>query len=122
MTKQAESYIDKDGIAHVTTPIRVDVSPENADWIKVVGWLRTFSDEERQLLETFKECSSSLCKRAWLAQRQYRLSHGKLGAEVATDSDLHKALLLMRAAGIPCDRMHPDDDWNFPGDIQEPVP
>ena len=47
----------------------------NSDWIKVAGWDRTFSDEERRLLETFKGCSSSLCQRAWLAQRQYRLSH-----------------------------------------------
>jgi hypothetical protein len=42
--------------------------------------------------------------------------------EIVTDSDLHEALLFMRAAGIPCDRMHPDDDWNFQGYMREDVP
>lgn len=55
-------------------------------------------------------------------QRQYRLSHGKLGIEIVTDPGLHEAMLLMRAPGIPCDRMHPDDDWEFPGYMKEPVP
>jgi hypothetical protein len=45
-----------------------------------------------------------------------------LGTEVVTDPDLHEALLLMRAAGISCDRMHPDDDWEFPEYMKEPVP
>lgn len=73
----------------------------NNDWIKVAGWKRTFSDEERHLLETFNGCSGAMCAWVWLMQRQYRLSHGKLGAEIVTDSDLHEALLLMRAAGVP---------------------
>lgn len=122
MTRRAKSYVDKDGMVHITTPICLDNSSENADWIKVAGWFRTFTDAERQLFETFDGCSSNLCKRAWVAQRQYRLSHGKWGTEIVTDPDLHKALLLMRAAGVPCDRMHPDDDWNFPGYMKEPVP
>ena len=122
MAKQAKTYVDKNGILHWTGVLIVDDSPENADWIKVAGWSRTFSDEERRLLETFKGCSSSLCQRAWLAQRQYRLSHGKLGTEIVTDPGLHEAMLLMRAAGIPCDRMHSDDDWEFPGYMKEPVP
>jgi hypothetical protein len=37
-------------------------------------------------------------------------------------SDLHEAMLLMRAAGIPCDRMHPDHDWRFPEYRKELVP
>jgi len=36
--------------------------------------------------------------------------------------DLHEALLLMRAAGIPRDRMHLDDDWEFPEHMKELVP
>ena len=94
----------------------------NSDWIKVAGWNRTFSDEERRLLKMFKGCSGAMCAWVWLLQRQYRLSHGQLGTEIVTDPDLHEALLLMRSAGIPCDRMHPDDDWNFPGYMKEPVP
>jgi hypothetical protein len=94
----------------------------NSDWIKVAGWDRTFSDEEHHLLETFRGCSRAMCAWVWLLQRQYRLTHGKLGAEIVADTDLHEALLLMRAAGIPCDRMHPDDDWEFPGHMKEPVP
>jgi hypothetical protein len=122
VAKQPKSYVDKTGMVHITTPICLDSGPENADWIKVAGWFRTFTNAERQLLETFDGCNSSLCKRAWLAQRQYRLSHGNSGTEIVTDPDLHEALLTMRAAGIPCDRMHPDDDWNFPGYMKEPVP
>jgi hypothetical protein len=93
----------------------------NADWIKVVGWFRTFSAEETHALETFKYCSRNMCMLAWLLQRQYRLTSGKLGAEIVTDPALHEAMHLMRAAGIPCDRMHPDDEWNFPGDMKEPI-
>jgi len=121
MAKRAKSYVDKNGMAHITAPICLDTSSENADWIKVAGWFRTFSDEERHLLETLRGCSSSLCNRAWLAQRQYRLSHGKSGTEIVTDPELHKALILMRAAGIPCDRMHPDDE-EFGDYMKEPVP
>ena len=33
--------------------------------------------------------------------------------------ELNQAIRLMRAAGIPCDRMHPDDDWDFPGYMKE---
>ena len=122
MTKRPSTHVDRNGLSHWTGVLIVDDSPENADWIEVAGWFRTFSEDERHLLETFKGCSSSLCKRAWLAQRQYRLSHGKLGTQIVTDPDLHEALLLMRAAGIPCDRMHPDDNWEFPGHMNEPVP
>ena len=53
--------------------------------------------------------------------RQSRVTVGKLGTEIVTDPGLHEAMVLMRAAGIPCDRMHPDDDWNFPGYMKEPV-
>lgn len=122
MTRRTKDPAGKNGVVRITTTICLDGNSENVDWIKVAGWLRTFSEEERQLLEMFKECSGTLCNRAWLAQRQYRLSHGKRGTEIVTDPDLHKALLLMRAAGIPCDRMHPDDAWNFPGYMKEPVP
>jgi hypothetical protein len=31
-------------------------------------------------------------------------------------------MLLMRAACISCDRLHPDDDWEFPEYMKEPVP
>jgi hypothetical protein len=47
-----------------------------------------------------KGAAAACARKHGLAQRQYRLSHGKLGVEVVTDPDLHKALLLMRAAGI----------------------
>ena len=94
----------------------------NSDWIKAAGWDRTFTDEEHRLLQAFKSCSGATCAWVWLLQRQYRLTHGKLGAEIVTDPDLHEALLLMRTAGIPCDRMHPDDDWQFPGCMKQPVP
>ena len=120
MTRQPKSHSDKNGIVRIATPICLDNSSENADWIKVAGWFRTFSDDERHLLETFRGCSSDLCNRAWLAQRQYRLSHGKWGTENNTDPDHHKALLLVRAAGIPCDRMHPDDE-ELRGYMKEPV-
>jgi hypothetical protein len=73
-------------------------------------------------LETFTGCCGAMCAMAWLLQRQYRLSHGKGGTEIVTDPDLHKAMLLMRAACIPCDRLHPDDDWEFPEYMKEPVP
>ena len=121
MAKRAKSGADRNGILHLKGVLCLDDSPENADWIKVAGWFRTFSDAERRLLETFRGCSRSLCNRAWLAQREYRLSHGQSGTEIVTDPDLHKALLLMRAAGIPCDRMHPDDE-EFAGYMKEPVP
>jgi hypothetical protein len=45
-----------------------------------------------------------------------------LGTEIVTDPDLHEALLLMRAAGIPRDRMYLDDDWEFPEHMKELVP
>ena len=122
MTKRVKNDVDHNGILHLKGVLCLDNSSENAEWIKVAGWFRTFTDAERQLLDRFEGCSRSLCNRAWLAQRQYRLSHGQSGTEIVTDPDLHKALLLMRAAGIPCDRMHPDDDWDFPGYMKEPVP
>ena len=122
MNKRAKDDVDRKAIRHLKDVLCLDDGPENADWIKIAGWFRTFSDAERQLLETFRGCSRSLCNRAWLAQREYRLSHGKSGTEIVTDPDLHKALPAMRVAGIPCDRLHPDDDWNFPGYMKEPVP
>lgn len=94
----------------------------NSDWIKVAGWDRTFSNDEHRLLKTFKGCSGVMCAWVWLLQREYRPSHGALGTEVVADPGLHEALLLMRAAGIPCDRMRPDDDWEFPEYMKEPVP
>ena len=45
-----------------------------------------------------------------------------MGTEIVTDPDLHEALLLMRAAGILHDRMHLDDDWEFPEHMKELVP
>ena len=36
--------------------------------------------------------------------------------------DLHEVLLLMRATGISRDRMHLDDDWEFPEHMKELVP
>lgn len=53
MVKRVKSYIAKNGMVHITTPICLNSSPENADWIKVAGWFRTFSDE-RRLLQAFK--------------------------------------------------------------------
>jgi len=94
----------------------------NSDWIKVAGWSRTLGGEEHHQLETFTRSSGAMCAWVRLLQRQYRLTHGKLGAEIVTDPDLHGALLLMRAAGIPCDRVHPDDDWGFQGRMKESVP
>ena len=121
MTGRAKDDVDRKGILHLKGVLCLDNSPDNADWIKVAGWFRTFTDAERQLLDRFQGCSRSLCNRAWLAQREYRLSHAKSGTEIVTNPELHKALLLMRAAGIPCDRMHPDDE-EFAGYMKEPVP
>ena len=71
------------------------------------------------------ECMVRLCPgdRAAVptAKLQSRLRHGKSGTEIVTDPELHKALILMRAAGIPCDRMHPDDE-EFGDYMKEPVP
>ena len=120
MTGRSKSHMDTSEKIGALPVVCVDAGPEKSDWLKVAEWLRTFSQEERQLLKSFKGCDSDLCSRAWLAQRQYRLSHGKWGMEILTDPDLHKALLLVRAAGIPCDRMHPDDE-ELRGYMKEPV-
>jgi hypothetical protein len=83
--------------------------------IKAAGWDRTSTDEEHRLLKTVKGCSGAMCACVWLLQRQYRLTHGKLGAEIVTDPDFHEPLWLVRAQASLQIGCIPKTIGSFPG-------
>jgi hypothetical protein len=85
----------------------------NSDWIKVAGWIGTFSEDERRAFESLGD-ACSLCEITWMTQR---LARRNAYAEpvIPDDPDLREAVQLMKDHGVPWDRMLPDDyDWSSP--------
>ena len=61
--KKANTYIDKNGIVHVTTPINLDGSSRNADWIHMDAVDMNLDTKEKLM--------------AWLKQKGWTLAQYK---------------------------------------------
>jgi hypothetical protein len=80
----------------------------NADWIKIAGWIGTFTDDEKAAFEKLGD-AGDLCMIAWMTQRLRRFGNPKTKPVIPRDPDLREAVLLMKKLGVPWDRMLPDD-------------
>lgn len=80
----------------------------NADWIKIAGWTRTFTEDEKAAFEKLGE-AQGLCMTAWMTQRLRRFGNPKAKPVIPRDPNLREAVSLMKKLGVPWDRMLPDD-------------
>jgi hypothetical protein len=81
----------------------------NADWIKVAGWIHTFTEGEKAAFEKLGD-ARSLCMIAWMTQRYDRLWNLRSEPKIPDDPGLQETVELMKEHGVPWDRVLPDHD------------